>query len=45
LELFRQVAHWFQGNTEFPAFDDPPTAYIAANFNNSSGIGTISTGC
>jgi hypothetical protein len=40
------VAHWFQGNnTEFAAFDDPPTACIAANFNNNSGIGTIVSGC
>jgi len=40
------VAHWFQGNnTEFTAFDDPPTACIAANFNNNSGIGTIVSGC
>jgi len=34
---------WFQGNdTVFPAFDGPPTAYIAANFFNTSGVGTIS---
>lgn len=34
---------WFQGNDmEFPAFDGAPTAYIAANYNNTSGTGTIS---
>jgi hypothetical protein len=34
---------WFQGeDTVFPAFDGAPTAYIAANFFNTSGIGTIS---
>ncbi|NBB91967.1 MAG: S8 family serine peptidase, partial [Gammaproteobacteria bacterium] len=35
---------WFQGNdTVFPAQDGPPTSYIAANFNNTSGgTGTIS---
>ena len=34
---------WFQGlDTAFPAFDGSPTAYIAANFNNASGVGTIS---
>jgi hypothetical protein len=37
------TADWFQGNdTEFPAFDGSPTAYIAANFNCTSGVGTIS---
>jgi hypothetical protein len=37
------VADWFQGtDTVFPAFDGPPTAYIAANFNDTSGVGTIS---
>jgi hypothetical protein len=37
------VADWFQGNdATFPAFDGPPTAYIAANFNSTSGMGTIS---
>ncbi len=34
---------WFQGNsTVFPAQAGAPTAYIAANFNNTSGTGTIS---
>ena len=34
---------WFQGlDTAFPAFDGAPTAYIAANFFNTSGVGTIS---
>ena len=34
---------WFQGNdAAFPAFDGAPTAYIAANFNDASGVGTIS---
>lgn len=37
------VADWFQGtDTVFPAFDGSPTAYIAANFNCTSGVGTIS---
>ena len=31
---------WFQGNDAvFPAHEGPPTAYIAANFNNTSGHG------
>ncbi len=34
---------WFQGNDSvFPAQAGSPTAYIAANFNNASGAGTIS---
>ena len=34
---------WFQGNDGvFPAFDGPPDAYIAANFNNGGGVATIS---
>ena len=34
---------WFQGNdTVFPAQTGAPTAYIGANFNNTSGAGTIS---
>lgn len=34
---------WFQGNDAvFPAQAGPPTAYIAANFNNSPSPGTIS---
>jgi hypothetical protein len=34
---------WFQGlDTVFSAFDGASTAYIAANFNNTSGVGTIS---
>lgn len=34
---------WFQGNaTVLPAFDGAETSYIAANFNNTSGVGTIS---
>jgi hypothetical protein len=34
---------WFQGNGGvFPAQDGVPNAYIAANFNNTAGVGTIS---
>jgi hypothetical protein len=34
---------WFQGESSvFFAFDGSPTAYIAANFFNTSGVGTIS---
>jgi hypothetical protein len=34
---------WFQGeDSVFPAFDGAPPAYIAANFNNTAGVGTIS---
>ena len=34
---------WFQGNdTVFPAHAGASTAYIAANFNNTAGVGTIS---
>lgn len=34
---------WFQGNDAvFPAQTGAPTAYIGANFNNTSGTGTIS---
>jgi len=34
---------WFQGNDSlFPAFDGLPAAYIATNFNNGSGVATIS---
>ena len=34
---------WFQGNdTVFPAQAGAVTAYIGANFNNTSGVGTIS---
>ncbi|MBX3059023.1 MAG: choice-of-anchor J domain-containing protein [Anaerolineae bacterium] len=34
---------WFQGNSAvFPAHAGAPTAYIGANFNNTSGVGTIS---
>ena len=34
---------WFQGNDAvFPAFDGPPEAYIAANFNVGGGLATIS---
>jgi len=37
------ASNWFQGNNSvFPAFDGLPNAYIAANFNNTSGVGTIS---
>jgi uncharacterized repeat protein (TIGR01451 family) len=37
------VTEWFQGNDGvFPAHAGDPTAYIAANYNNTSGIGTIS---
>jgi hypothetical protein len=34
---------WFQGNSSvFAAYDGNQAAYIAANFNNTSGTGTIS---
>jgi hypothetical protein len=34
---------WFQGNSGiFSAYDGAPTAYIGANFNNTTGTGTIS---
>lgn len=34
---------WFQGNpTAFPAFNGATDSYIAANFNNTAGTGTIS---
>ena len=34
---------WFQGNsTVFPAQSGAPTSYIGANFNNTTGTGTIS---
>ena len=37
------VTDWFQGNdTVFPAHAGAPTAYIGANYNNTSGVGTIS---
>jgi subtilisin family serine protease len=37
------VTSWFQGNSAvFPAHAGAPTAYIAANFNNTAGEGTIS---
>jgi hypothetical protein len=37
------LTDWFQGNdTVFPAQAGAPTAYIGANFNNTSGTGTIS---
>jgi len=37
------VTNWFQGNSSvFPAHFGAPHAYIAANFNNASGTGTIS---
>lgn len=37
------TTNWFQGNeTVFPAQAGAPTAYIGANFNNTSGVGTIS---
>jgi len=37
------TTNWFQGNNAvFPAFDGAPTAYIGANFNNTSDVGTIS---
>jgi len=37
------LTDWFQGNaTVFPAHAGAPTAYIGANFNNTSGAGTIS---
>ncbi len=37
------LTDWFQGNdTVFPAHAGTPTSYIGANFNNTSGVGTIS---
>ncbi|MEP0774761.1 MAG: immune inhibitor A, partial [Acidobacteriota bacterium] len=37
------LTDWFQGNDSvFPAHAGAPTAYIGANFNNTSGAGTIS---
>ncbi|MEZ5422795.1 MAG: choice-of-anchor J domain-containing protein [Pyrinomonadaceae bacterium] len=33
---------WFQGSTPFPAQTGGATAYIAANFNNTTGANTIS---
>ncbi len=37
------VTDWFQGNdTVFPAQAGSTTSYLGANFNNTSGIGTIS---
>ena len=34
---------WFQGNTGvFSAYNGPADAYLAANYNNTSGVGTIS---
>jgi uncharacterized repeat protein (TIGR01451 family) len=37
------VTDWFQGNdTVFPAHAGSATSYIGANFNNTSGVGTIS---
>jgi hypothetical protein len=37
------LTDWFQGNdTVFPSHAGAPTAYIGANFNNTSGAGTIS---
>jgi len=35
---------WFQGNsTVFPSHTGAPTSYIGANFNSTTGAGTIST--
>ncbi len=37
------TTNWFQGNdTVFPAQAGAPTSYIGANFNNTTGAGTIS---
>ncbi len=37
------LTDWFQGNdTVFPAQAGATTAYIGANFNNTSGVGAIS---
>jgi subtilisin family serine protease len=37
------TSNWFQGNaTVFPAFNGATTAYIGANFNNTTGANTIS---
>jgi subtilisin-like proprotein convertase family protein len=37
------LTDWFQGNnTVFPSHAGAPTAYIGANFNNTSGAGAIS---
>ena len=36
------TATWFQGNeTVFPAFNGPPTGYVAANFNAVTGMNDI----
>ena len=36
------TAIWFQGNsTVFPAFNGPPTGYVAANYNSSTGSNAI----
>ncbi|MCI0450555.1 MAG: T9SS type A sorting domain-containing protein [Chlorobi bacterium] len=36
------TAIWFQGNnTVFPAFNGPPTGYVAANYNSSVGNNAI----
>lgn len=38
------VNDWFQGNDAvFDAFDGATTAYIAANFNSTAGVGVISS--
>lgn len=38
------LTNWFQGNDSvFPAQSGGPTSYIGANFNNTAGVGTIST--
>jgi uncharacterized repeat protein (TIGR01451 family) len=37
------LTNWFQGNSGvFPAHSGAPASYIGANFNNTSGVGTIS---
>ena len=36
------VTSWYQGNDSvFPAHDGAPSAYIAANFNNTAGPGQL----
>lgn len=39
----RGVIDWFQGEgtLNFPSFNGDPNAYISANFNNTTGAGTI----
>ncbi|MEO7323759.1 MAG: S8 family serine peptidase [Dokdonella sp.] len=36
------TSNWFQGSATLTAFNGAPTAYIGANFNNTTGTNTIS---